>query len=299
MERSERSQPENTRQKHENKLEILRELLLEREQQKRRLIKSNVSQLEGVVGDLQDDMASVKSGEMTDPNFGDKVAPYFSAYTKDVQENFDRYYGDLLAQAIKVHVRSSRQEVVDALYPIVGSLISRYVRAEIAKLRQDLDRTASKMRTAAYWRLRLKGFITGVDYSDMMLEQVYQSTIDDIFIIDKSGILLAKLVLEENEIDQDKVAAALTSIKDFALSTFSRRRPADLQKIDCGEYSIVLQSFNRFYFAVLCSGVVGEHFQDELNKKIINFSNKYLTAIPRDISQSYFEDISSKLQNHF
>jgi len=272
-------------QEQEDPLAMLKDLLLkdELEQQKQ----------------MMQDLGTVKSVTLDEEGFEKKLQPFFQENLDFLQENFFDLFGDKVSTSIKMQIKQSRPEIVEALYPILGSMVRRYIAGEFKRLNERIDRTVNKVFTRAFWKNRAKSFITGVDHADIMLDSLYESQIEDVLIIEKkTGLLIGKYNIEETGTDQDVIAGALTAIKGFAESALGKQS-VELEQIDYGEYTIMLHNFYRYYFAVICSGTVGHYFKLEVNDKIMDFSQQHLTGLPEQIDDSYFEKISIELQKSF
>ena len=59
----------------------------------------------------------------------------------DLKANFPEHFGDQITQSIKVQIRESQDEVVEALYPIMGKLVKKFIIAELTKLTESINQT--------------------------------------------------------------------------------------------------------------------------------------------------------------
>ena len=159
------------------KLDLLRALLLEDERLSRTEIEQEVNHLREIL--LQED------------KFSEHLAPHLSEQLTYLKENFPDLFGRYLGEAIKIQIRDSQDEVVDALYPIIGQLIGTYVRKEIKRISGQIDEKLKDPFSLDSLKMRWKAFTSGVKYEEYLLQKGMASKIEEIFIIDKvSGMLL-------------------------------------------------------------------------------------------------------------
>ncbi len=189
--------------------------------------------------------------------------------------------------------------MIETLYPLLGSMMKKAMLNQVRVINEKIERTANQVFTLGFWKSKFKSLITGIDHSEVYFQELYQSKIEDVFVIQKgSGLLIAKYKLEDTIADRDTIAGALEAIKGFAESVIGKNS-IELEKIDYGEYNILLHNYHKFYFAVLCSGVVGNHFIQDVNEKIVNYASEYLQEIPTQVNSLNFKDNSENLQKYF
>ena len=57
--------------------------------------------------------------------FVGKVNPIIQEKIEDLRKNFPEYFGDTITKTIKDQIVNSQDQVLDALYPIIGKLIKK------------------------------------------------------------------------------------------------------------------------------------------------------------------------------
>ncbi|MEM9326568.1 MAG: cell envelope biogenesis protein OmpA [Bacteroidota bacterium] len=178
--------------------------------------------------------------------------------------------GPTITKTLKVQIRESQDDVVQALFPIIGQMIKRYIQQEIATLSEKLDRQFDDALSIDRLMLRIKAWITGTKYSELLLAETNRSTVQEIFIIEEqSGILMASYS-RQGLLDQDMVAGMLTAIKTFVNEAFSSEQQT-LETISYDQFTIYVQSFQRFYLAAVLSGTMDHEFKQKLDDTILKF----------------------------
>ena len=236
--------------KKDNRFDLLRELLLEEDREK-------ISALN------QEIIASDKIAARVDPLIDAKI--------KDLRENFPEYFGDTITETIKVQIRDSQDEVVDALYPIMGKMVKKFIIAEITKLSENINDKVKKTFSFKGMFKRFKGRLSGVSDGDVILQDAFKPKIEEVFVIEKnSGILLGNHSTG-NIANKDMVSGMLTAIKAFAEDAFSKEGQ-NLEDVKFETFQILLYNFKTVYVAVAASGVLNTEFKGKLTDQVNDFA---------------------------
>ena len=246
--------------KKDNRFELLRELLLEDDREKFQALSDEIVQKE---------------------KFSKKVDPLVDEKIKDLRENFPEYFGETITQTIKVQIRDSQDEVVEALYPIMGKLVKKAIVSEIIKLTESVNKTVKEKFS---FQEILKRFFKGKkNDADIVLQEVFEPIIEEVFVIEKDSGLLSGSYSRGNIADKDMVSGMLTAIKSFAEDAFSKEGQ-NLEDIKFETFQLSINNFKSIYIAIACSGVLNTTFKEDLSDRINNLAE----IILRD--RSYLSD---------
>ncbi|PQJ73473.1 cell envelope biogenesis protein OmpA [Polaribacter butkevichii] len=210
-----------------------------------------------------------------------RVAPLVDEKILDLRKNFSRDFGDTITETIKVQIRDSQDEVVEALYPIMGKMVKKFIVAEITKLSDSINRTVKEKFSI---KEMLKRFFKGKrNDAGIVLEEVFEFVIEEVFVIEKDSGLLSGSYSRGNIADKDMISGMLTAIKSFAEDAFSKEGQ-DLENIKFETFQLSIKNFKTIYIAIATSGVLTQEHTDELSDNINNFTE----IILRD--RSYLAD---------
>ena len=268
---------------HQQLLEELRHLILSDDRERRAEIERRLTELEEVI--KRDD-------------FQDKLEPFLEEQLVYLQKNFPELFGKHLGTAIKVQIRESQSEIIDALYPIIGKLISKYLRTEIERISQQIDQRLQDPFSFSSLKLRLKAFFTGVSYQELLLESTSKPTVEEVFVIDaESGLPKGHFSL--NDISHpDMVAGMLTGIKHFVEHAFEKT-DEELNTLEYEKYKILLHTFENFYIATVVAGNLNAVFEQNLQDTVFEFCQKHPIVKESMITQETKDVLSRKIQSHF
>lgn len=235
----------------DNRFELLRELLLEDDRKKFNELSDELL--------LREKMAA-------------RVEPIIDKKIEHLREKFPEYFGDTITQTIKTQIRDSQDEVVDALYPIMGKMIKKYIASEISKLSENINK---RVKRTFSFKDYFKRKFSGTSEGDAALQDAFKPVLEEIFIIEKnSGILLGNHSTG-NIANKDMVSGMLTAIKSFAEDAFAKEGQ-DLEDIKFETFHISLHNFKTIYIALAISGVQTLDFKEDLNDNINDFAELVL-----------------------
>jgi hypothetical protein len=264
----------------QDKLAILKELLLTDEHEYAKSIEKKLEKLQAVVE--QKDQLSIK----VDPIIDEKLEEFI--------ENIPKTLGPTITEALKKEIANSQDAVVEALYPIMGKMIKRYIQNEIALLTEKINKQIEDKYSFKAFKRRLFSKSSGIDEASLMLSDQGRPKIQQIFVIEKnSGIIISSLT-KTDTIDQDMVAGMLTAIKSFVEDAF-KAGEQELQTIEYDLYTIHVQNFANYYMAVVLSGVIDKTHRSKLEDLLLNFAQYKINKTDLNNPQQF----SDKLKLHF
>ncbi|MEZ4735724.1 MAG: hypothetical protein R3E79_52205 [Caldilineaceae bacterium] len=177
----------------------------------------------------------------------------------------------VIATAIRTNIRESQSEMVDALYPIMGKLVQRSVTEAMRELAQRID---SQMRKAFNFQdafRRIMARLRGISEAEMIMRDALPFQLLELFLIHReTGLLLmhASSSAEEAD-DSDIISSMLTAIRDFVADAFGRGEEGELQQIQYGGKSILLEVAHLVYIAAVIEGVEPHNFREQLRQTMI------------------------------
>ncbi len=202
--------------------------------------------------------------------------------------------GPTITSTLKVQIKESRDDVVQALFPIVGQMIKKYIQQEIQVLSEKIDQQFQDALSFDLLWLRIKAAVTGVSYAELLLKATNEPKVMEIFLIEEeSGVVMASYS-RDKAFDQDMMAGMLTAIKSFVEDAMETDKQA-LEMISYDLYKIYVQSFGRFYIAVVMAGTVDTAFKSRLNDRMLQFVKEIMLKS----SDYQTKELSQKISQYF
>ncbi len=263
-----------------DKLEILKGLLLTDEREYAESISKKLEVLEETVN---------KRNKLLP-----KVEPIIDDKLEEFVEDIPKTLGPTITAALKEEIANSQDAVVEALFPIMGRMIKRYIQNEIKLLQENINEQLNKRFTRKGIKRRIKAKTAGVSEADLLLMEQGAPKLHQLFVIEKgSGIIKASLT-KDNTIDQDMVAGMLTAIKSFVEDAFQTDEQ-ELQQIQYDLYTIHIQNFSQYYIAAVLSGIFDTKTQSKLEDLLLNFAQHKINKTDLNNQQEF----SNKLKAYF
>jgi len=255
-----------------------------------------------VQNEINERLAEIETIFAEREKFEDKLEPILEARLQEhvqyLQENYPELFGQYLATAIKQQIKESQEEIIDALYPIIGKLIGRYLRMELEKLSQMIDQRLQDPFSFSNLKLRVKAFFTGISYEELIISQMRRPKVEEIFLINKeNGLPLGHYSLE-TVTHPEAVAGMLTGIKSFVEHAFDKQE-TELETLSYDKYEIILFNFETFYFASVVEGKPHAIFKKELYEEALSFCEDNPVWAKGAITNESQEQVSSALKVHF
>ncbi len=223
-------------------------------------------------------------------HLSDRMEPILDERMDDFVEKMPRTLGPVITETLKIEIKKSQEAVAEALYPIMGRMIKKYVQAEIKKLNEDINAKFNKTFSFRNW---FSGKNKDIDAAALMYEQ-YKARIEQILVIEKgSGILKANYAKTQT-LDEDMVAGMLTAIKSFVEDAYDKGE-MELERIDYEFFTIHLQNFSNYYIAVVITGIYDDNYKDKLEDVLLDFAQFVINR--NDLEDP--ETFTKKLKSYF
>lgn len=210
----------------------------------------------------------------------------------------------IITSAIQEQVHEQKESIVDALYPIMGNMISKYVTTAFSDMMHQINSTLQSSLSFARIKRKFKSKFYGVSEAQLLLQETDFVDIETIFLIHKeSGLLIVDLHKEENQkIDEvEMVASMLSAIRSFVNDWISSdQEMSEIREIEYSNSSISIESAGSCYLAVVTNNHAD--MKDKLSKVLSRIVSKYsrsLSEFDGDTSQLNITNIKEILSTLF
>lgn len=241
----------------DNKLQLLRDILLIDDRQVAEAINQRIETISQTIE--------------TKARLSEKIDPIIKEKLEEFVTEIPNTLGPTITKTLKKEIANSKDQVVEALYPIVGKMIKRYIQNEIRILTENINKKVNSTFSFASFSRKIKSKVTGVPESELALSELDAPKVTQIFVIQKgSGILLGSHSLTKT-VDKDMISGMLTAIKSFVEDAFEGGNQ-NLEAIEYELFSIHVQNFHTYYIAAVVSGTYTRSFENKLEDKLIKLS---------------------------
>lgn len=185
----------------------------------------------------------------------------------------------ILGEAIRQQIQDSREEIIDALYPVIGQIVMRAVTEAMRELARSIDEKLQAATDMQRISRRLRSLLTGVPAAELALRESMPILVQEIYLIHReSGLLLWYAArTPDNNADSDLISGMLTAIREFAEQVMgggdsrSRGSAAHLHQLQFGNRELILEFGRHVYVAMVIDGVAPSNLRWKAHQQVYAF----------------------------
>ncbi|PTB83837.1 hypothetical protein C9926_00895 [Sulfurovum lithotrophicum] len=184
----------------------------------------------------------------------------------------------VISPAISKEIADNKDTMIDALYPIMGGMISKYVTQAIKEMMETINNKIEDGLSFDKYKRKIKSKVTGVSETELLMEESSDATISSMFVIHKeSGLLIAEAHLEDKEIDDAHMVASMASaIKDFINDWIKHNETAsEVQLLSYGNATLYIESAGSVYIIAFLNAEPDYEQRAEINTFFASVIKKY------------------------
>lgn len=230
------------------------------------------------------------------------LAEIINKSAKQDLPKLSRSLQSVISPAIAKEIDDNKEKMVDALYPIMGSMISKYVSNAIQEMMDTINKKIDEGLSVDRYKRKIKSRVSGVSETELLLEENHDALMSSIFVIHKeSGLLIAEAHLENQEInDPHMVASMASAIKDFINDWISQNEePDEVQLLSYGNATLYIESAGTVYQIVFLESepdhTQRKSIQSFFSKIVKNYSH-FFPAFNGDDSAVEIKEMQQEMQ---
>lgn len=184
----------------------------------------------------------------------------------------------IVTSAIKDSVKSSKDDVVDSLYPIIGNMLTKYVSRTFEDLINSINNRLKNRFSFRAISRKIRAKTKGISETELLIQEGNKAYIKTIFLIDKnSGVVLSTLENKNSNISEpEMVASMLTAIRSFVNDwVLQNDENKELNTIDYGGSKIIIESSSSCYLACIIDGAVTNNVYRKIEETLSLVVSKY------------------------
>jgi len=201
----------------------------------------------------------------------------------------------IIYSELRKYINHNKEHVTDLLYPVVGSMISKYVSQMLQDMMNDVNEKIQNGLSVENIKRKITAKIKGVDESELLLYEAIPVHVKAVLLIHKQmGAVIAHKVHFKSSIDEpEMVASMLTALTDFINSWLDKQDSFnEVNEINYGTSKIYLEASGHSYLAVLIEGQVTQEFVNVTQTVYKNILEKFAPEI-----QEFDGDLSTLPEN--
>ncbi|MDH3375064.1 MAG: hypothetical protein OEM85_17030 [Gammaproteobacteria bacterium] len=141
---------------------------------------------------------------------------------------------------LQQEIRDDPQTYGDALYPVMGPAIRKYIMHALRTFTQQINEALEQSLTPKGLSWRVQAWRAGVPFGEFVVQKSLLYRVEQAYLISReNGLLVGHAQHEAARIkDSDAVSAMFTAIQDFVKESFSPDRTGRLESADMGEFTL-------------------------------------------------------------
>ncbi len=207
------------------------------------------------------------------------ILPSAIRYSVEQDNELETVLIPIIEDAVFSSVKNNPDALAEALYPVMAPAIRRSISEAIRAMLESINQTLENTFSTDRIKIRLRSWITGKSYAELLLAKSGFFRVKHVFLMDKkTGLLIEKVSYAEESIeDADMVSAMLTAIQDFVKDAFSKDiKPGDsLDTIKIQDLNVWIQEGSAAVLVVVTEGYIPEsyrpHFKEQIEKIHIQY----------------------------
>ena len=110
------------------------------------------------------------------------ISPIIQEKIDKFSEEIPKNLGPTITEALSVQIKNSQDQVVEALFPIIGKMIKRYIQQEIKMLSDSINEKLQSTISIKSLKRKIKSVFSGVSEKEIILSELSNPEIQQIFI---------------------------------------------------------------------------------------------------------------------
>jgi len=206
------------------------------------------------------------------------LAQIITETSKNDVSGLSKSLQSVISPAISKEIADNKDVMIDALYPIMGGMISKYVTQAIKEMMENINAKIEDGLSFDKYKRKLKSKVSGVSESELLLEESSDALISSLFVLQKeSGLLIAEAHLEDQEIDDPHMVASMASaIKDFINDWIkSHKTQSEVQMLSYGNATLYIESAGSVYVIAFLDAEPDYEQRTQINTFFASVVKKY------------------------
>jgi len=182
----------------------------------------------------------------------------------------------LVVTAIRSEMKRSKDMIVEALYPMMGRLVTTAVAAAFRDLIETLNARIDALVSAHSWRLRLRALLTGRSMAEVALAEVDAGRLKRALLLERgSGRVLAAWPSSEQQPGNvDLQSGLIAAITELAADLYADEK-GELRMLDLGSSNVFLRASPRVIVAAEFGGELPRHHERRLDEAFMSIVERH------------------------
>jgi OOP family OmpA-OmpF porin len=203
-------------------------------------------------------------------------------------------------QALKQSVRRNPQQIVEAIFPVMGPAIRRAIVSTLMGMIQSFNKVIDHTFTLRGIKWRFEALTTGRAFAEVVLLHTLVYRVEQVYLIHRATGLILAHVAPPDAIaqDPDLISSMLTAIQDFVRDSFAADDEESLNTLRMGaDRSIWIEQSPTISVAAVIRGTPPVHLRAQLRETLESIQITHAAPIDAFEGDSQgFADLRPRLE---
>jgi outer membrane protein OmpA-like peptidoglycan-associated protein len=197
-----------------------------------------------------------------------------------------------VVKTVRTEIRNSKDELVEALYPVTGRIVKAYVASAMKDLVAQINR---RLETNPFM-LRMQSLATGRSVAELAIAASQRLDVEELYLIRRgTGELVEHWPDTAVGPNRDQVmSGVLAAINEFATEAFEAKANA-LRQIDLGDARVYLRESPTYLLAAKCSGSASPPVEEVLDDGFLTVVSRLGATAEEDTRSPVLADLAGTL----
>lgn len=226
----------------------------------------------------------------------ERVVPIIEEQLSEFETHFPKAYQLAVDRMVERKIRASQEEIIEVLYPVMGTMIRKYIAQQLQELRESVEQQLERSFLA---RLRDRLFRSrAVREVDVAMANASRLKVQEAYVVEQHSGLLLGSASTQGVVDKELIAGMLTAIKSFVVDAF-RRGDTQLELIEYAGFQILIRDFHTYYVALAVEGKMTAKEREALSGQIVTFAQNELARKIRVDDPALHFHVGKALREYF
>lgn len=228
-----------------------------------------------ILGDEYEELLKLRDEINDDGKFSKIVSNIITEALKErslKDDSIAEVLAPTIDQAISSSISQDPKKLAESLYPIMGPAIRKSISETMQQMLENLNQLLEESLSPKSLRWRFDAWRTGKSYSELVLLNTLEYSVEQVFLIHRESSLLIHHQYSElaDTRDPDMVSGMFSAIQDFIEDSFSTKEGDELDTLKLGDLSVVLQRGPSAVLAAVVRGRIPEDLRNDLSRTLEN-----------------------------
>ena len=193
------------------------------------------------------------------------------------KSRFHNFINETIPDSLKSSIKNDPGPIVDTLYPIMGNIVSKYIREALKDFMDSINEKVENQLPYQKILRSIRARLQGISEEEYLLREVQKARINGaLLILRGSGIIVkSEFNSEFKNLNSDLFAGLLMALQNFSRDCIDNSAESLLEQIEYGENKVLIETTGSFILAVLVKGDISTKLLKQIREVLGNIIQEH------------------------